>query len=72
MTGIGGSISAHFLAHLCHNTDWDIVGEYELKRIFVFKNKRAMNVFLAKIRHTLGEWRVEIAGPDGFFEKRAV
>lgn len=26
LTGIGGSISVHFLAHLMHNTDWEIVG----------------------------------------------
>ena len=26
LTGIGGSISAHFLAHIFTNTDWDIVG----------------------------------------------
>jgi dTDP-glucose 4,6-dehydratase len=26
LTGIGGSISAHFLAHIFHNTNWDIVG----------------------------------------------
>lgn len=26
LTGIGGSIGTHFLAHFMHNTDWDIVG----------------------------------------------
>lgn len=26
LTGIGGSIAVHFLAHIFHNTDWDIVG----------------------------------------------
>lgn len=26
ITGIGGSIASHFLAHIFHNTDWDIVG----------------------------------------------
>src|SRR3990167_1524496 len=26
LTGIGSSIGAHFFAHLCHNTDWHIVG----------------------------------------------
>lgn len=26
LTGIGGSIGAHFLAHFMHNTDWNIVG----------------------------------------------
>jgi dTDP-glucose 4,6-dehydratase len=26
LTGIGGSISCHFFAHFCHNTDWHIVG----------------------------------------------
>lgn len=26
LTGIGGSIAIHFLAHIFHNTDWDIVG----------------------------------------------
>lgn len=26
LTGVGGSIAAHFLAHIFHNTDWDIVG----------------------------------------------
>jgi len=26
LTGIGGSIAVHFLAHLMHNTDWEIVG----------------------------------------------
>lgn len=26
LTGIGGSIGAHFMAHIFHNTDWDIVG----------------------------------------------
>ena len=26
LTGIGGSISAHTIAHIFHNTDWEIVG----------------------------------------------
>jgi dTDP-glucose 4,6-dehydratase len=26
LTGIGGSIAAHFVAHILHNTDWEIVG----------------------------------------------
>lgn len=26
LTGIGGSIAPHFLAHFFHNTDWEIVG----------------------------------------------
>lgn len=26
LTGISGSIGAHFLAHIMHNTDWDVVG----------------------------------------------
>lgn len=26
LTGIGGSISVHFLAHIMHNTDWEVVG----------------------------------------------
>ena len=26
LTGPGGSIACHFLAHICHNTDWHIVG----------------------------------------------
>lgn len=26
LTGIGGSIGCHFLAHIMHNTDWDVVG----------------------------------------------
>lgn len=26
LTGTGGSIAAHFLAHIFHNTDWEIVG----------------------------------------------
>lgn len=26
LTGLGGSIAAHFLAHIFHNTDWEIVG----------------------------------------------
>lgn len=26
LTGIGGSIGCHFLAHFFHNTDWEIVG----------------------------------------------
>lgn len=26
LTGIGGSIGAHFLAHIMKNTDWDVVG----------------------------------------------
>lgn len=26
LTGIGGSIAVHFLAHIMHNTDWDVVG----------------------------------------------
>jgi len=26
LTGIGGSIAVHFLAHFMHNTDWEIVG----------------------------------------------
>jgi len=26
LTGIGGSIGTHFLAHIMHNTDWHIVG----------------------------------------------
>lgn len=26
LTGLGGSIAIHFLAHIFHNTDWEIVG----------------------------------------------
>lgn len=26
LTGVGGSIGCHFLAHIFHNTDWEIVG----------------------------------------------
>lgn len=26
LTGIGGSIGVHFLAHIMHNTDWNVVG----------------------------------------------
>jgi dTDP-glucose 4,6-dehydratase len=26
ITGVGGSIGVHMLAHLMHNTDWDVVG----------------------------------------------
>lgn len=26
LTGIGGSIAIHFVAHICHNTDWEIIG----------------------------------------------
>ena len=26
LTGVGGSIAAHLIAHICHNTDWEIVG----------------------------------------------
>jgi dTDP-glucose 4,6-dehydratase len=26
LSGIGGSIGAHFLAHFMHNTDWEVVG----------------------------------------------
>lgn len=26
LTGIGGSIAVHFLAHFMHNTDWEVVG----------------------------------------------
>ncbi len=26
LTGIGGGIGSHFMAHIFHNTDWDIVG----------------------------------------------
>ncbi len=26
LTGIGGSISCHFFAHIMHNSDWDVVG----------------------------------------------
>lgn len=26
LTGLGGSISAHFVGHIMHNTDWQIVG----------------------------------------------
>lgn len=26
ITGVGGSIACHFLAHIFHNTDWEIVG----------------------------------------------
>lgn len=26
LTGVGGSIGAHFMAHFFHNTDWEIVG----------------------------------------------
>src|SRR3990167_7658221 len=26
LTGIGGSIGCHFLAHIFHNTDWDVIG----------------------------------------------
>lgn len=26
LTGIGGAIGMHMLAHICHNTDWEVVG----------------------------------------------
>lgn len=26
LTGIGGSVAVHFLAHFMHNTDWEVVG----------------------------------------------
>ena len=26
LTGAGGSIASHLIAHICHNTDWEIVG----------------------------------------------
>ena len=26
LTGIGGSIATHFIAHIMHNTDWEVVG----------------------------------------------
>lgn len=26
LTGVGGSIGCHFLAHILHNTDWEVVG----------------------------------------------
>lgn len=26
LTGIGGSIGCHFMAHIFHNTDWDVIG----------------------------------------------
>lgn len=26
VTGLGGSIGIHLFAHLCHNTDWDVIG----------------------------------------------
>lgn len=26
LTGVGGSIGCHFLAHIMHNTDWEVVG----------------------------------------------
>src|SRR3990167_2249546 len=26
LTGISGSIGIHFFVHICHNTDWDVVG----------------------------------------------
>src|SRR3990167_10534197 len=26
LTGISGGIGCHFLAHIMHNTDWDVVG----------------------------------------------
>lgn len=26
ITGVGGAIGVHFIAHIMHNTDWDIVG----------------------------------------------
>lgn len=26
LTGLGGSIATHFLAHVMHNTDWDLIG----------------------------------------------
>lgn len=26
LTGVSGSIGSHFLAHIMHNTDWDVVG----------------------------------------------
>lgn len=26
ITGVGGSIGCHFFAHVCHNTDWHVIG----------------------------------------------
>lgn len=43
LTGIGGSISAHFMAHIFHNTDWEIVG------IDSFRHKGLTD----RVKHTL-------------------
>lgn len=43
LTGIGGSISAHFLAHFMHNTNWEVVG------IDSFRHKGLTD----RVKHTL-------------------
>lgn len=43
LTGIGGSISAHFMAHIFHTTDWEIVG------IDSFRHKGLTD----RVKHTL-------------------
>ncbi len=50
LTGIGGSISAHFLAHIMHETDWHVIG------IDSFRHKG----WTDRVKHTLDfypEWK---------------
>ncbi len=53
LTGISGSIAPHFLAHFCHNTDWEIVG------IDSFRHKGWMDR-LVEITKDHEEWKKRI------------
>lgn len=53
LTGIGGSIGTHFLAHIMHNTDWEIVG------IDSFRHKGWMDRVMA-MTDSHHEWRERI------------
>jgi dTDP-glucose 4,6-dehydratase len=53
ITGIGGSIGAHFLAHIMHNTDWHVVG------IDSFRHKGWMDRVVA-VTEEHQEWKKRI------------
>lgn len=53
LTGISGSIGVHFMAHICHNTDWEVVG------IDSFRHKGIMDR-LVEVTSDHPDWKKRI------------
>ncbi len=54
LTGVGGSIGSHFLAHIMHNTDWEVVG------IASFRHKGLIDR-IVEVTHDHPDWKERIS-----------